>query len=64
MFNRLCAWLWFFLPDKCEMPDCSRTGVRGNENIIDGKRVCDYCHAKMISARAASLELAKRPTWT
>ncbi len=39
--------LWSLLPDRCQMPDCSRQGVRGNENVIDGKRVCDYCHAKM-----------------
>jgi hypothetical protein len=44
-------WLWNFLPDKCEMPGCSRKGTRGNENVINGKRVCDYCHAKMIDAR-------------
>jgi hypothetical protein len=40
-------WFWQILPDKCEVPGCSREGVRGNENRIDGKIVCDYCHAKM-----------------
>jgi hypothetical protein len=42
---RFFWWLWSFLPDKCEMRNCRRHGVRGNENIIDGIRVCDYCHA-------------------
>jgi hypothetical protein len=37
----LIEWLWRFLPDRCEMPGCSRQGVRGNENVILGKRVCD-----------------------
>lgn len=41
-------WLWDFLPDNCEMPDCCRKGTRGNENIINGKIVCDYCTAKMM----------------
>lgn len=45
MMNRLYAWLWSFLPDRCEQPGCSRRGVRGNENIIDGRVTCDYCHA-------------------
>jgi hypothetical protein len=43
----LIAWFWSFLPDKCEVEGCSRRGVRGNENFIDGRAVCDYCHAKM-----------------
>lgn len=37
-------WLWGLLPDNCEMPNCCRKGVRGNENIVDGKVMCDYCH--------------------
>ena len=36
-------WLWSFLPDHCEMPDCPRHGVRGNENRVDGKIMCDDC---------------------
>jgi hypothetical protein len=44
-------WLWSFLPDKCEMPGCCRQGVRGNENIIDGKVMCDYCHMAEMSRR-------------
>jgi len=38
-------WLWNLLPDECEIPNCSRHGVRGNENVIDGKTMCDYCSA-------------------
>lgn len=44
--NKIFQALWVMLPDKCEMPGCKRQGVRGNENIIDGKICCDYCHAK------------------
>lgn len=47
MWKRFCAWLWAFLPDRCEMYGCDRRGVRGNENVIGGKRVCDGCHAAM-----------------
>ena len=52
------AWKW--LPDKCEIKGCPRTGVRGNENylMIGGQQIdemryaplygvtlCDDCHA-------------------
>lgn len=40
-------WFRRLLPDKCEAPDCERYGVLGNENIIDGRIVCDYCHADL-----------------
>jgi hypothetical protein len=55
----LIEWLWRFLPDRCEMPGCSRQGVRGNENVIRGKRVCDYCHA--IIGRVAQQDRARSP---
>lgn len=42
----LFEWLWRFLPDKCEMPGCSRKGFRGNENRVDGRIMCDYCDVK------------------
>lgn len=29
--------------DKCEVCHGKRGGVRGNENIIDGIIMCDYC---------------------
>ena len=41
--NRLYAWLYGLLPDKCEGADCCRKGMRGNENRMDGKILCDYC---------------------
>ena len=31
-------------PDNCEICGGKNLGVRGNENIINGKLVCDYCH--------------------
>ncbi len=31
--------------DGCTIPGCCRRGVPGNENIIAGRLVCDYCHA-------------------
>lgn len=39
---------------KCDIPDCEGHGVIGNENIIDGKKVCDYCHAKMLATKECS----------
>ena len=41
---RFFMWLWSFLPDRCEVPGCRRQGLRGNENIISGIRMCDHCH--------------------
>jgi hypothetical protein len=32
-----------FLPDRCEDPTCSGLNVRGNENIVDGRILCDDC---------------------
>lgn len=31
--------------DRCEACSGERGGVPGNENIVDGKVLCDYCHA-------------------
>lgn len=36
-------WFWGLLPDRCEHPDCRRMGIRGNENLENGIRLCDYC---------------------
>jgi hypothetical protein len=33
-------------PQECEICDGAKGGVPGNENIIGGKVVCDYCHAE------------------
>lgn len=34
--------------DNCTACNGSRGGVKGNENVIDGKLVCDYCHADIV----------------
>lgn len=40
-------WFWRLLPDKCEMRDCRRNGVRGNENVLpDGTIICDGCGSR------------------
>ena len=36
-------WFWGLLPDRCEHPECRRMGIRGNENLENGVRLCDYC---------------------
>ena len=35
--------LWRMLPDKCEICKGRKGGVRGNENVVHGKLMCDYC---------------------
>jgi len=45
----LLEWFWRLLPDKCEMPECRRKGIRGNENIVHGLTMCDDCHAKVLN---------------
>ncbi len=47
--NDFIAWLWSFLPDRCQVQGCSRAGTRGNENVINGVTVCDYCHYGYVS---------------
>lgn len=32
--------------DRCEVCHGMEGGIPGNENVVDGKIVCDYCHAK------------------
>ena len=38
-------FLWRQLPTNARCRHCSRLGVRGNENIVDGRLMCDQCHA-------------------
>lgn len=33
------------MSDDCSRCHGARGGVKGNENIIDGALLCDYCHA-------------------
>lgn len=47
MLQAIYKWFWCLLPDKCEVPGCSRQGIRGNENIVNGRVTCDHCHTKM-----------------
>ncbi len=34
--------------DKCEICHGKRGGTRGNENIVNGKIICDYCDADIM----------------
>lgn len=40
-------WRAITFRDNCETCD-GRDGVRGNENIVDGVVMCDYCHANTL----------------
>jgi hypothetical protein len=51
-------FLWRFLPDRCSMPHCTRLGVRSNENIVDGRLMCDQCHAIHLLRRSVANEFA------
>jgi hypothetical protein len=37
--------------DNCELCHGASGGVRGNENIVGGKVICDYCHARQSSGK-------------
>lgn len=43
--------------DDCQICHGEEGGVQGNENLINGVRVCDYCHSRMLSG------LIDAPTW-
>jgi hypothetical protein len=32
--------------DNCEVCNGSKGGIPGNENVINGRVMCDYCHAE------------------
>lgn len=34
-------------PDNCQICRGEKGGVKGNENVINGQIVCDYCHTNM-----------------
>lgn len=36
--------------DDCTRCKGERGGVRGNENVVDGVVLCDYCHADDLTA--------------
>lgn len=50
----------------CSLCDDNCPCVPGNENIVDGKRVCDYCHVKMEPKKAPTIwpqDLTPRMVW-
>lgn len=46
--------------DDCEVCHGTKGGVRGNENIVDGKVICDYCHAEHLTSKAQDEDLPDR----
>jgi hypothetical protein len=54
MIRNFFQFLWRLLPDRCEVEACPRSGLRGNENMIDGVIMCDYCHARHLLRRVRS----------
>jgi hypothetical protein len=36
-------------PDRCEICHGENGGVPGNENIVRGRIMCDYCHARFMA---------------
>lgn len=39
-------YLWSWLPDRCEVVDCERNGIRGDEVHIAGRLICKYCSSR------------------
>lgn len=37
--------------DNCEVCRGTKGGVKGNEQIVDGRVMCDYCHAEYMKER-------------
>jgi len=57
------------MPDKCERCKGGRGGVRGNENLINGKALCDYCavdvqNVKEIAELKSTIRLLNLKVWT
>ena len=44
---KLHAELWAMQKDECEFCLGTSGGILGNENIIDGVKICDHCHAEL-----------------
>lgn len=44
------------MPDKCEFCKGAKGGVLGNENILEGRVLCDYCHAARIFVFGSNLD--------
>ncbi len=75
MILSIMEWFWRLLPDKCQVPECCRKGVRGNENVIlqatltdDHGRilkirkliVCDYCTSLFMRAEKTRIIMTQR----
>jgi predicted CXXCH cytochrome family protein len=50
--GKICFWMdtdcplhGAVRPDECSRCHGNRGGIRGNENIVDGVILCDYCHS-------------------
>lgn len=41
--------------DACEVCKGKSGGLPGNENIVEGRVLCDYCHSKVFNNRGASV---------
>ena len=58
--SKILEFLWGLLPDTCEVADCCRKGMRGNEKIsypFDWEPdmyivMCDYIRARCWKSRA------------
>ena len=46
--------------DNCEVCHGKSGGVRGNENVIDGVVMCDYCHVKDMDRKRDEAEIFSR----
>lgn len=44
----------------CRVCSGQRGGVQGNDNIVDGVVLCDYCHADYLRAKR---KIAQLKTW-
>lgn len=54
-------WLLFLWkigwPDQCSECQGAKGGAYGNENIVDGMLMCDYCHAEHMRQAQEEREL-------
>jgi hypothetical protein len=48
IFNKDLETEWKKLKDNCEECNGNRGGIFGNENIVNGKVLCDYCTSNKI----------------
>lgn len=51
LLARILEKLWMLLPDRCQICRGRNGGVRGNENVIDGVVMCDYCSVAVSRAK-------------